>query len=127
MAVHTIMLPDRMRGDELRLIVWDDEAGAVTGTHDTVSELQRVFDAPKPVTIGDEGGAWDLRDPAHDPAEFLTALGNAFWPALRAPLRSTLPTVFDGVEVPKPDPGETLYENGRELIQVPSTEPFQLP
>lgn len=109
MAVHTITLPDWMRGDELRTIVWDDEAGTVSGTHSDVAELQRVFDAPKPVTIGDEGGTWDLQDPAHDPAEFLTALGNAFWPALREPLRSTLPEVFDGLEPLEADPGEILY------------------
>ncbi|MCY4097661.1 MAG: hypothetical protein OXF40_05290, partial [Rhodospirillales bacterium] len=67
--------------------------------------------------IGDEGGTWDLRDPAHDPAEFLTALANGFWPVLREPHRSTLPAVFDGVEIPTADPGEILYdEDGRELV-----------
>ena len=86
MAVHLITLPDWMRGDELRVIVWDDDAGTITGTHSDVAELQRGFDAPKPVTIGDEGGTWDLRDPAHDPVEFLTALGNVFWRVLREPL-----------------------------------------
>ncbi|MCY4002090.1 MAG: hypothetical protein OXF33_00045 [Rhodospirillales bacterium] len=117
MAVHTILLPDWLRGDEIRSIVWDDEAGTVSGTHREVAELQRVFDAPKPVTIGDEGGTWDLRDPAHDPAEFLTALANGFWPVLREPHRSTLPAVFDGVEIPTADPGEILYdEDGRELV-----------
>lgn len=42
--------------------------------------------------------------------------GTAFWAPLREPLRSTLPAVFDGVEVPKPDPSELLYEDGRELV-----------
>ncbi|MCY3703595.1 MAG: hypothetical protein OXG16_13040 [Rhodospirillales bacterium] len=46
----------------------------------------------------------------------LATLGTAFWAPLREPLRSTLPAVFDGVEVPKPDPSEILYEDGRELV-----------
>lgn len=116
MAVHTIMLPERLRGSEFRSIVGDDEAGTVSGTHSEVTELQRLFDVPKPVAIGDEGGTWDLRDPAHGPAEFLAKLGTAFWAPPREPLRSTLPAVFDGVEMPKPDPSEILYEDGRELV-----------
>lgn len=103
------MLPDRMHGRALRSIVWDDEAGTVEGTHSEVADIQRVFGAQKPVTIGDAGGTWDLTDPAHDPAEFLTMLGDFYWPVLDDPLRSTLPAVFDGVEPLKADPGEILY------------------
>lgn len=63
------MLPERLRGSEFRSIVGDDEAGTVSGTHSEVTELQRLFDVPKPVAIGDEGGTWNLRDPAHGSAE----------------------------------------------------------
>lgn len=111
------MLPDRMRGRALRSIVWDDDAGTVEGTHDEVSEIRRIFDAPKPVTIGDAGGTWDLADPAHDVAEFLTLLGDLYWPVLDDPLRATLPAVFDGVQPLKADPGEILQDaDGNELV-----------
>ncbi len=52
--------------------------------------------AAKPVTVDGSGGAWTLRDPAHDPAGFLTVPGNACWPVLDEPLRSSLPAIFDG-------------------------------
>ena len=109
MAVHTIMLPDRMRGLDLRSIVWDDEAGTVEGDHDDVPWLRSVLAGDKPVTVGDPGGTWDLRDPAHDPAEMLVLLYQVYWPALDKPLRATLPTVFDGVELPPAEKGEALY------------------
>ncbi|MYF98470.1 hypothetical protein F4212_04950 [Candidatus Poribacteria bacterium] len=109
MAIHTITIPDWQRGDELRSIVWDDEAGTVNGEHSLVPDLRRFFDAPKPITVGDPGGTWDLRDPAHNPVEFLTLLGVVFWPVLGEPLRSTMPAVFDGIKVPWPDP-DTLEE-----------------
>ncbi len=98
-----------MRGRELRTIVWDDEAGTVAGDHSKVGSFRRVFAADKPVTIGDEGGTWDLVDPAHDPVEFLAILHIVYWPALDEPLRSTLPAVFDGVQLPPADRGEVLY------------------
>ena len=117
MAVHSIMIPDWLRGDELRSVVWDDEAGTITGTHNRVADIQRIFDAPKPVTIGDPGGTWDLTDPAHNPREFLTMLGDLFRPSLREPLRSTLPAVFDGLEPLEADPGEILYNaDGSALV-----------
>ena len=108
-----------MRGRELRSIVWDDEAGTVAGDHSKVDSFRRVFAADKPVTIGGGGGTWDLTDPAHDPVEFLTMLRNVYWPALDEPLRSTLPAVFDGVQVPYPDPGTSeILQNadGSQLI-----------
>ena len=40
-----------------------------------------------------------LHNPAHDPAEFLWLIGTSYWPILVEPLRSTLPPVFDGVEL----------------------------
>ena len=105
MAVHTITIPDRMYGREPRTIVWDDEAGTVSGDHSKVADFRRVFAAEKPVTVGAGAGTWDLSDPAHDPVEFLIVLWIAYWPALDEPLRSTLPPVFDGLEVPAVDPG----------------------
>lgn len=110
MAVHTLSIPDRMRGRELRSIVWDDQAGTVDGDHSVVDSFRRVFDADKPVTVGDPGCAWDLTDPAHDPAQFLAVLWSVYWPALDQPLRSTLPPVFDGVDLPPGGTGEILYD-----------------
>ena len=99
MAVHTIRIPDRLYGREMRTILWDDVAGTVEGDHSEIPDMQRVFAAPKPVTYG-AGIAWDLHDPAHDPSEFLVLLEDAYWPILDEPLRSTLPPIFAGVELP---------------------------
>ena len=64
----------------------------------------------QPVTVG-HGAVWDLRDPAHDPAEFLVLIEQAHWPALRLPMRETLPPVFGGVDPPAPEfEGEVLFE-----------------
>ena len=110
MAKHIIRIPDRLRGRELRTIEWDDEAGTVSGDHSEIDDIRRVFAASKPVTVG-QGAVWDLRDPAHDPAEFLVLIEQAFWPALDPPLRETLPAVFDGVALPAPEfDGETHQE-----------------
>lgn len=109
MARHTIRLPDWLRGGEDRTIVWDDEAGTVAGDHVEVSHLRHMLEAPKPITVGDPGGTWDLSDPGHDPAEFLTLLSAAMPSVLGDTLRSTLPAIFDGVAVPAAEPGETLY------------------
>ena len=100
MTVHTIMLPDMVRGDEPRSVVWDDEAGTVTGEHRDVPWMQGILAEPTPVVMGDVMGAATLRDPGHDPADFLFLLGRAYWPVLEEPLRSLiLPPVFSGVEM----------------------------
>lgn len=112
MAVHTILLPDVMRGRELRSIVWD-EAGTVEGEHYDVAWIRDVIrrSASGPVTVGDPGGTWDLRDPAHDPAEFLTLLYVCVPGHLLDEERiASLPPIFRGVEVPPRDPGEQLFE-----------------
>ncbi|MCY3873387.1 MAG: hypothetical protein OXF88_03725 [Rhodobacteraceae bacterium] len=109
MAIHTIMLPASIHDGKLRSITWNDVEGTVEGDHNKVEYIRRMLAAEKPVTVGDPGGTWDLRDPAHDPAEFLTLLYMAHCPVLDEPLRSTLPPVFDGIEIPPPDPGEILY------------------
>ena len=116
MTIHTIVMPDRLRDEEPRRIVWDDEAGTVEGDHYRVPDIQRIIDAPKPVEVG-AGHVWRLRDPGHDPAEFLLILLVLYNPLAEEPLRSTLPPVFDGVEVPEGEPGEELYdENGNLMV-----------
>ena len=99
MTVHTIMLPDMMHGREPRSVIWDDEAGTVTGEHSWVPWMQEVLADTPPVVMGDVMGTITLNDPGHDPADFLVLLGRAYWPVLDEPLRSTLPPVFDGVEM----------------------------
>ena len=51
-----------------------------------------------------------LRDPAHDPAEFLVLLYISHWPVWNSPLRETVPAAFDGVEPPPGEPDEDLYD-----------------
>lgn len=117
MAVHIITLPDGIGSDDLRTIVWDDEAGTVSGTHHNLPYIRRIFAAPKPVEVGVCGRVWRLRDPAHDPAEFLVLLYISHWPVLDPPLRETLPAIFDGVELPAGEQDEDLYdESGKRLV-----------
>ncbi len=104
MAVHTIMLPDMLYGDELRTVVWDDVAGTVEGTHSSVPGMQRNLARPKPLNLPSQGRVIRLEDPGHDPAEFLWLLVIAFFPIFHEPLRSTLPPVFDGVELSPMEP-----------------------
>lgn len=110
MAVQIIRIPDRMRGRGLRSVLWDAEPGTVDGDHDQVEFVRQTLAADNPVTVGDQGGTWDLADLGHDPVEFLTPLGIAHWPAIEEPLRSRLPAVFDGIEVPPTENGEILYD-----------------
>ncbi len=113
MAVHTIMLPDRMHGREPRSVIWDDEAGTVTGEHYDVPEMQWTLAATPPIEMRDVMGTVTLSDPGHDPADFLVLLGRAYWPVLEEPLRSTLPPVFDGVELtPMEHPPPALDADG---------------
>ncbi|MCY4429342.1 MAG: hypothetical protein OXC11_02990 [Rhodospirillales bacterium] len=74
MAVHTIVIPDRLRGREPTTIIWDDAAGTVDGTHSQVPYLQQRSEKPKPVEISNLGGVFLPQDPAHDPSEFLALL-----------------------------------------------------
>ena len=117
MAVHTITIPDWSQDGELRSIVWDDVAGTVEGDHIEVDSFQRVFAADKPVTVGDTGLAWELDDPAHDPSQFLAVLWSVYAAVLYEPLCSTLPSVFDGVDLPPNGHGDLLYdEDGSQLV-----------
>ena len=117
MAKHEIRIPDWRRGQELRTIVWDDEAGAVEGDHSQIEWIDRVLAAPKPVTVGDSGRVWALSDPGRDPAEFLVLIRDIHWPALAAPLRDTLPPVFDGVEMARGEPDENPFGRDAETLE----------
>ena len=99
MVVHTITLPDMRHGDEPRSVIWDDEGGTVTGEHSRVPWMQGILAEPTPVVMSDASGTATLRDPGHDPADFLLMLGLSYWPVLDEPLRSSLPPVFHGVEM----------------------------
>ena len=101
MTVHTILLPDRMRGREPRSVIWDDEAGTVEGEHSDVPWMQHVLAAPTPYDLSTEGRILFLEDPAHDPRDFLWLLDVAYWPMLDEPLRSTLPPILRDAE-PRP-------------------------
>lgn len=117
MAVHTITLPDELRGAEPRTILWDDAAGTVSGTHSGLPNIRRALEAPGPVEAGTAGQVWRLRDPGRDPAEFLVLLYIAHWPALFPPLREGLPAIFDGVEMAPGEPDEELFDGrGRRLV-----------
>ena len=122
MALHRITIPDRHVGRELRDIVWDDEAGTVSGDHFEAGWIAGVLAAPKPVRVGGTGLFWDLSDPGHDPSEFLALIQEAYWPALEEPLRSTLPPVFDGIDPPTGEAGEEFYlpdpETGEPVLAV---------
>ena len=99
MTVHTIMLPDMMHDDAPRSVIWDDETGTVTGEHSWVPWMQEVLAATPPFAMVDVMGTVTLNDPGHDPADFLRLLWRANWRVLTEPWRSTLPPVFDGVEI----------------------------
>ena len=46
MAVHTIMLPDRLYGDEPRSVIRDDVAGTVEGTYSDVPVMRKTLARP---------------------------------------------------------------------------------
>ena len=104
MAVHTIMLLDRLYGDEPRSVIRDDVAGTVEGTHSDVPGMRRTLARPTPVNYSSDERVLYLHNPAHDPAEFLWLIRTAFNGILYAPLRSILPPVFDGVELSPMEP-----------------------
>ena len=116
MAAHIISLRDYSTPSGLYEIVWDDEAGTVESDDGDLEFIRSVFDAPKPVTVGDTGLAWDLTDPAHDPSQFLAVLWAIDARIVQEPLRSMLPAVFDGVELPPGGTGEVLYDGDAVLV-----------
>ena len=113
MTVHTIQLPDWRGGANggLRTLVWDDEAGTVSGDHSKVEDIRRRFQRPETWTSGDAKGALQLRDPLHIPEDFKMMIGHLFvpdpdlhrivWPPT---LADVAPTPLD--PGPPPPPGE---------------------
>ena len=119
MTVHTIMLPDMRQYDGPRSVIWDDEAGTVTGEHSRVSDMQRMLAATPPVEVVDGMRVVTLNDPGHDPADFLRLLWDAYWPVKNEPLRSTLPPVFNGVEMtPAPPYPPSVDVDGNPILKV---------
>ena len=74
MATHTIRYRD-WRHDEPRTIVWNDETGEVAGDHGDVPAILMWLDEAERdgLLLGEEGGL-HLRDPRHDPADFIALL-----------------------------------------------------
>ena len=97
MTVHTIRLPDRLYGRELRTILWDDEAATVEGDHSDIGAMQAMID-DAPTEFVNETCTIPLKDPGRDPREFWHLLISAFYPVAREPLRSTMPAVLRDVE-----------------------------
>ncbi len=117
MTVHTIRLPDRRYGRELRTILWDDEAATVEGDHSKVSAMQAMID-DAPTEFVNETCTIPLKDPGRDPREFWHLLISAFYPVAREPLRSTMPAVLRDVEptelVIHPSLTRVIYPDGAE-------------
>ena len=81
MTVHAIDMLDFDAGDEPRRIYWDDETGEVSGDHSRVPDIRDTMArAVRDGYLPQMNGHWDLRDPRHDPAEFLVVL---VWPGAR--------------------------------------------
>ena len=94
MTVHAIDKPDHFAGDEPRRILWDDEAGEVSGDHSDVPRLRETLArAELDGHLPHMEGRWPMRDPRRDPAEFVVAL---FWPG--SPRMDELPPSLRGVE-----------------------------
>lgn len=74
--------------------------------------------AAPPVVMGDVMGTVTLHDPGHDPADFLVLLGRACWPVLEEPLRSTLPPVFNGVEMTPVEPRAPVLDDDGNPVPV---------
>ena len=94
-------------------VIRDDVAGTVEGTHSDVPGMRRTLARPTPVNYSSDERVLYLHNPAHDPAEFLWLIGTAFNGILYGPLRSTLPPVFDGVELSPMEPAPPAARRAR--------------
>ena len=117
MTVHTIRLPDRRYGRELRTILWDDEAATVEGDHSKIPWMRERI-AAAPTELVNETCTIPLKDPGRDPREFWRLLTAVFYPVAREPLRSTMPAVLRNVEpselVIHPSLTRVIYPDGAE-------------
>ena len=98
---HTIVAPALVGTAE---IVWDDGAGEVTGNHAKVAELALFLAEGRP-TAHCPWGAVELRDPAHDPSDFLTALRYVVPMAMHIQLPESLAAVEPTPYPPAPGGG----------------------
>ena len=107
MATHTIRCRD-WRHDEPRTFVWNEETGEVSGDHGDVPwARQRLEEAERDGYLLSEGCRLEVRDPRHDPADFLAVLR---WVVHRDFSRVVLPPALRGVE---PTPGQAApYREG---------------
>ncbi len=81
-------------------IIWDDEMGTVTGDHYKVPSLREKLAGPMPYVTGDEAAFYELQDPGHNAADFLTLLSFATR-TLEAP-DVLLPESLQGIEPTAP-------------------------
>lgn len=91
------MVPDSIRDGELRSIVWDDEAGTVSGDHFEVQWIQSMLSRRWPRTVSFPPVV-RLEDPAHDPRDFWWLLHVVYWPMMEPPLDVGLPRILREVE-----------------------------
>ncbi len=82
MTVHTIRLPDRLYGRELRTILWDDQAATVEGDHSDIPWMRERI-AAAPTELVNETCTIPLKDPGRDPREFWRLLTAVFYPVAR--------------------------------------------
>ena len=102
-------MPDVFAGGEPRRIVWNDETGEVAGDHSRVADVRdTIARAERDGILPAMSGHWPLRDPRHDPRDFLVAL---LWPEppiaedmpdwLPPSLRDVAPTPFVQADIPE--------------------------
>ncbi len=109
---HSIKYPDGRFGDELRTIIWDDEAGTVEGDHSRVTEIQWICDDDGIDVISRPWGVLILDDVPHNPQHFLSSLNDPY-PGFEIDPRAVLPDSLKGIEplVPpyEPPPPGSIY------------------
>ena len=109
---HTIKYPDGRFGDELRTIIWDDEAGTVEGDHNMVPVLKLICEGNGVACISQPWGALVVDDVPHNPQHFLSILNDPY-PRFEIDPRAVLPDSLKGIEplVPpyEPPPPGSIY------------------
>ena len=115
-----IKIPSIRAGEEPRRIVWNDGNGTVRGNHSGIEFIRSAIESA-PILCGVGGRIWRLEDPGRRPEEFLVLLYMIDWRILhQESLRTTLPAVFHGVELPPEETAEDLYvidsETGKPVL-----------